>query len=203
MGVPADSAHFGAGLGPFQQQRPPLFPGGIGPPGQGHPVFPIGQAPGPAATLNVGSEPASQPRPLFPVGQGTASGAASAQGDLPKASAGAQPGLQPQPVFPIGQGAAAGPSTNFIGRPPFQPQPGLPAEQPSASSASLAPGLAGGPQLGAGAPMQPQPAGIGANLGHATPHLQHVMPSPNTGRESLATSKAPPTWCLPSACPVH
>ena len=201
--MPADSDHLGAGLGPFQQQRPPLFPGGVGPPGQGHPVFPIGQAPGPAATANVSSEPASQPRPLFPVGQGAASGAAPAQGDLPKASAGAQPGLQPQPVFPIGQSAAiggqlaAGPSINFIGQPALQPQPALPAEGFAASSASLAPGQAGGAAAGHRAPSAIAACRRWRQLCacNTTPAAHQAVP--NTGRESLAAAmKTPP----PSAC---
>ncbi|CAL5224044.1 g6667 [Coccomyxa viridis] len=145
-GMPPQAA---SGSGPFQQQRPPLFPGGAGPPAQGHPVFPIGQAAGPAAIANISSKPAPQPQPLFPVGQCTASGAAFAQGHLPKALAGAQPELQPRTDLPAGE--------------------------PAASSASLAPGLAGGPQLGAGPPLQAQPAGDVANLVHATPHPQHIM----------------------------
>ena len=168
----ARSGDVAAGSGPFQQQRPPLFPGGAGPPAQGHPVFPIGQAAGPAAIANTSSKPAPQPQPLFPVGQCTASGAAFAQGHLPKALAGAQPELQPRTDLPAGE--------------------------PAASSASLEPGLAGGPQLGAGTPLQAQPAGNVANPVHATPHPQHIMPSLIAGAGILCVmqKRNPPSACL-------
>lgn len=165
MGVLADTDNIDAGPGPFQQQRPPLFPGGAGPPAQGQPEFHTTQAPDPAAALNMSSEPASQPRPLFPVGQAAAFGAALAQGQVPNASASAQPALQSQlqPVFPIGQGAAIGGlpapghviSSDYSAQPALQPHSVFPAGQSAAASTPMAPGLAGGPQLGASLPSTP------------------------------------------------
>ena len=69
----ADSDFDGASPGAMQQQRPPVFPAGAGT--RGHPVFPIGQAPGFAAISHLSSEPTSQPPPVFPAGQGIRPGA--------------------------------------------------------------------------------------------------------------------------------
>ena len=181
----------GAGPGPIQQQRSPLFPAGTGPPTHGHPVFPIGQAPGLAAISNPSSEPASQPQPMFPFGQGVAPGAALAQSHVPIAAADAQPAMQPRlrAVFPIGQGAASGghlalsavPIPDLSARPALQPQPVVSAVQPAASSAPLAPGLAGGLHLSAEPLGQPQLAGLVASLVHAAPHPQQTVPSPAAG----------------------